>query len=230
MVSRWRRSTAIEIRSAIAAVSFPPCFECHAALPERALRFCFVLLVPLRDLRVQIPAVEIEARLAGEFFDFVHATFSRDTEIQQPHPQPERRYCRCNSEHRPLCPQNATGERNVSPRIALRRCPICAALFGLMLECSTRTLPVWNSTVWFFISCERGGEFRAIDAGIDISGPATSSFSNPSIGPMPATISSAIFRGALRSFLANSKASGRAYSPSSTRGGCSTTNLGRSRS
>jgi len=60
--------------------------------------------------------------------------------------------------------------------------------------------------------------------------PATSSLSKPSIGPMPLMISSAIFRGALRNFFASSKASGMAYSPSSTLGGCSTTILTRSRS
>jgi hypothetical protein len=53
--------------------------------------------------------------------------------------------------------------------------------------------------------------------------PATSNFSNPGTAPIPATISSAIFRGALRSFRASSKAIGSAYSPNSIFGGCSTT-------
>ena len=58
--------------------------------------------------------------------------------------------------------------------------------------------------------------------------PANSNFSNPGTGPIPLTISSAILRGALRSFLASSKASGKAYSPNSTLGGCSITISGRS--
>src|SRR5439155_26497276 len=45
---------------------------------------------------------------------------------------------------------------------------------------------------------------------------------------MPATTSSAILRGGLRRFRASSKASGVAYSPSSTAGGCSMTIFGKS--
>ena len=36
----------------------------------RACRFCFVLRVPLRDAGVEIPAVVVEAGLAGQSFDF----------------------------------------------------------------------------------------------------------------------------------------------------------------
>ena len=58
--------------------------------------------------------------------------------------------------------------------------------------------------------------------------PATSRRSKPSTLPRPATISSAILRGALRRRLASSNESGRAYSPNSTLGGCSMTMVGRS--
>src|SRR5882724_11535993 len=60
--------------------------------------------------------------------------------------------------------------------------------------------------------------------------PATSIFSIPGSALRPSAISSAIFLGALRSFLASSKASVSAYSPSSTFGGCSMETLATSRS
>ncbi len=54
--------------------------------------------------------------------------------------------------------------------MALRRCPICAALLGLMLECSTRILPGGSSTLRLLIGSQSSGcDGGAVDAGVDVS-------------------------------------------------------------
>ena len=68
MVSRWRRSTATEISSAIAAVSVRAVFDGVQSL-QTYLQILFVRLVPLRNSGIKIPAVVIETRLAGESLD-----------------------------------------------------------------------------------------------------------------------------------------------------------------
>ena len=51
MVSRWRRSTAVEIRSAISAVSLPPC-SIACSVSQRGLAgSALSCVVPLRDVR-----------------------------------------------------------------------------------------------------------------------------------------------------------------------------------
>ena len=60
MVSRCRRSTAVEMSSAISASSLPPCsMACNAS--DRDLQPLFVPFIPLRDASVEVPAVVIEA-------------------------------------------------------------------------------------------------------------------------------------------------------------------------
>ena len=110
--------------------------RCGASLQVR-----LVLFVPMRDAGIKIPADIIESRRTRPALRFQRATSSRYAGIPRPRRRPAPRCCRYSSE-RPLpCPQIAAGGRNVSPRMALRRCPICAALLGLILECSTSTLP-----------------------------------------------------------------------------------------
>jgi hypothetical protein len=68
MVSRWRRRArppkSGRRRRGLVAAFFDGVQRCRARL-----QVCFVLLVPLRDAGVEIPAVVIEARLAASCFD-----------------------------------------------------------------------------------------------------------------------------------------------------------------
>ena len=45
---------------------------------------------------------------------------------------------------------------------------MCAALLGLMLECSTSTLPVGTSAAGFFVGGERRGQLGAAYANVDV--------------------------------------------------------------
>ena len=64
IVSRCRRSTAIEIICAISAVSLPPTSSA-CSVSRRACRFALSCLIPLRNLGIQIPAVVVEAPFAS---------------------------------------------------------------------------------------------------------------------------------------------------------------------
>ena len=68
IVSRWRRKTAVEMMSAMAAVSLDGVFDGVQRFQTR-LTILFVGLVPLRNLGIQIPTVVVEARLAGQGFN-----------------------------------------------------------------------------------------------------------------------------------------------------------------
>ena len=57
----------------------------------------------------------------------------------------------------------------MSPRMALRRWPTCAALLGLMLECSTRILPAGMFGPRLFVGDQSGRQFFALEAGVDVS-------------------------------------------------------------
>ena len=87
--------------------------------------------------------------------------------------------------------------------MALRRCPICAALLGLMLECSTRILPGGNLGGRLLVGgkCRRPAR-RGRPSTLRYPGGATCNSAMPSIGPISARIASAIFSGAERSGLA----------------------------
>ena len=71
MVSRWRRRTAVEMRSAISAVSLLPCLE-RVERVEADLLAGGDLIgiggVPLGDAGVEIPAVEVDALIGFEEF------------------------------------------------------------------------------------------------------------------------------------------------------------------
>ena len=71
MVSRWRRRTAVEMRSAISAVSLPPCsMRCSVSRRiclRASLFFGGAFAVPLRGAGVDVPAVVVDAlAFAGE--------------------------------------------------------------------------------------------------------------------------------------------------------------------
>ena len=65
IVSRCRRTMASATRAANSAVSLPPCsMSCSVSLAD--LEPGLVLLVPLGDAGVEVPAVVVEPRLRGE--------------------------------------------------------------------------------------------------------------------------------------------------------------------
>ena len=69
------------------------------------------------------------------------ASCPRGAGSPRPRPPPARRCRRCSSGRRPSWPRWRSTRTNVSPSVALRRWPMCAALLGLMLVCSTITRP-----------------------------------------------------------------------------------------
>ncbi len=68
MVSRWRRRTAVEMSSAISAVSLPPASiavqRVEAQFFSRGLLLVGPFAVPLRSARVEVPAVVVN-RVGG---------------------------------------------------------------------------------------------------------------------------------------------------------------------
>ena len=103
-------------------------------------------------------------------------------------------------------------------------------LVGVNTGVLDQNLACWDIDLRFFVGSESGGKLFALDPRIDVASPGKLQPLKTMDRADAATISSAIFLGGLRNFLASSKASGRAYSPSSTRGGCSITIFGKSRS
>ena len=98
-----------------------------------------VLLVPAADLGVEVPAVEVE-RL-GDRRDLGDRQVLAGRRSRRRRRRPARRCRRCSSAPRPARPRARRQRTRTSPSTALRRWPMCAALFGLMLVCSTITLP-----------------------------------------------------------------------------------------
>ena len=84
-----------------------------------------------------------------------------------------------------------------------------------MLECSTKILPEGNSLAGLLVAATRS-ELARLISHIDIACPGQLKLLESFNRTDTSTISSAILRGALRSFFANSKARGKAYSPNST--------------
>ena len=71
MVSRWRRRTAVEMRSAMSAVSLPPSSRAWSVSRRICLRAASLVGiggVPLRDAGVEVPAVEVDALVGLEEF------------------------------------------------------------------------------------------------------------------------------------------------------------------
>ena len=65
IVSRWQRTMRSAMKAARSAVALPPCsISCSAAV--RILSRALVLLVPLGDAGVEIPAVVVEPRRVGD--------------------------------------------------------------------------------------------------------------------------------------------------------------------
>ena len=77
----------------------------------------------------------------------------------------------------------------VSPSVVLRRWPICAALLGLMLVCSTMIFPPDASDAALFPASRPAPVSRAVEADVDYPPPATSSPAMPSMGPISETSS-----------------------------------------
>ena len=108
----------------------------------------------------------------------------------------------------------------VSPSTAFRKCPICAALLGLIFVCSTIVLPDVEGT-------PAGGRNSA-DARAPRSSrilmyplPATSIDATPGISPTASTRSAAIFFGGCLRERASWNATGTASSPNDACLGCS---------
>ena len=104
-------------------------------------RFGMVLVIG-RGARVEIPAIVIEAhRRVGQHGAHVgRASSVPGNGSPPPRRPPARRCCRCNSALPRGSPRARSMRTKVSPSMALRRCPMCAALLGLMLVCSTMSL------------------------------------------------------------------------------------------
>ena len=114
----------------------------------------------------------------------------------------------------------------VSPSTAFRTCPMCAALFGLMLVCSTMIL--WDSHSWLSAFCSApclnvSQNVARSKYAFKYPPPATSTLAIPLTLGSPFAISCAINRGAFFNRFANSKHTGEAASPISIFGGRSST-------
>ena len=229
MVSRCRLSTAIEIKSAISAVSLFPSSIARSVRGAR-LQVRLVLFIPVRNAGIQIPAYVIETgRAASERFDLSAGLF---LDVQEP-----------NHHVRNLHAGVVDVVLNVHfPARKAQQADKCVAENGVAQVPDVRRLVGIDAGMldqhFAGGNIARSGTSSAASAVANSARltrtlmyppPATSNFSKPGIAPTPATISSAILRGALRSFFASSKAIGSAYSPNSIFGGCSTTMLAISR-
>ncbi len=216
------------MRSAIAAVSLlPSSMACRVC--ARACRFCLIRGVPLGDAGVEIPAVEVEARLGGEGLNFGARFF---LELREAYDY----VCDLHSGvvdvvlHVDVASGGAEEAHEGVAEDGVAQVADVGGFVGIDAGVLDENLARWQFRGPVSdrrrVMTARAARLRRA---LMYPAPATSSFSNPSTAPRPATTSSAILRGALRSFLASSKARGRAYSPSSTFGGCSMTTVASSR-
>jgi len=99
----------------------------------------------------------------------------------------------------------------VSPRMALRRWPMCAALLGLMLVCSTRRNP--DTDIGVIVGGDASGDGDAVEADVEVAGAGDFDGGDARDRAEICVQVSGQFggdgAGALRSFLASSKARGR---------------------
>ena len=140
--ARHRREVAVDDARgdvlASRAVSLPPGLDGvqRLGLQRLALR---VGGVEVADPGVEVPAVVVEA--AGDRRHLGQRLAARGAGSRRRRRPPGRRCRRCSSGRRRRSRGGAAARTNVSPRHALRRWPMWAALFGLMLVCSTMTCP-----------------------------------------------------------------------------------------
>ena len=210
--------------------------------PRRALLRCpqrlaaqrqsrLVFLEKLRDPRIQVPAQVIEPRLPRPAPHLVERTSSPSAEIRPPRPPPARRCCQCSFVLRRAARRGAAAAQALSPSAALRRCPMCAALFGIdvgVLDDRPWARRRWRRA-WAPARARhrRGEKRRALEEEIHV-------VRRPPVPPghagdrrrAPVAISCAICLGARRSRFASSNAIGVATSPMATFGGrCVTTEI-----
>ena len=192
------------------------------------LQVLLVLGVPVRDAGVEVPAVVVETRLASQLLDFgprllldmqkshhhvgnLHAGVV-DVVLNIHFPAGESQQ-----------PHKSVAENGVAQMPDVRR------LVGIDAGVLDQNLARGDFGGRGFSSAIRAAARSSrLSRALMYPAPANSSFSKPAIGPIPLTISSAILRGALRSFLASSKARGNRVLAEFTLGGCSMTILARS--
>ena len=140
IVRRWQWTMAVATISAILA-------ELRHAPSSMSFRVCdaqfqarFVFRETLRDARVQIPAEIIEFRRGGECANF-RERFRFEVQESEDHVGDLHAGVVDVVLHFDAAARRSAGcAPNVSPSTALRRWPMCAALLGLMLVCSTMHL------------------------------------------------------------------------------------------
>jgi hypothetical protein len=147
--SAWSSGAPAQSRRATRCASSatspsPASIACSVA--DSATRSDFLDASPIvrRRARVKVPAVVIE-RTAGSASIVAHIGRLQVLQVLEAHHhvrRPARRCCRCSSAPPRDGRESRSIRTNVSPSVALRRCPICAALLGLILVCSTITFPV----------------------------------------------------------------------------------------
>ena len=195
-----------------------PCLPRFPSASVRAIRAAIYLppgtasrarINPSRNNQISAPPQARAHRLAISF---------RDAEIPAPRPPPARRCCRCSSALRRAGRHVAASVANVSPSTALRRCPMCAALFGIdagvldnrsSVACAPR-----QHTLRVPLPRQPAGRNAARSKNaFKYPPPATSTRAMPAIGFSELAISCASARGGFFSRLASSKQRGEAASP-----------------
>ena len=201
------------------AVSLPPSsIACSVSACSFLLRG--VGGVEVADPRVEVPAVVVErgARPAPRPRP---ASSSRGAGSRPPRPPPARRCRRCSSGRPTSRPRWRSTRTNVSPRTALRRWPMWAALLGLMLVCSTITRPGAGAgpAARPARACSSRATRAARQEEVHVAAAGHLRLAHARRAPPSSAASrSAISRGLRRSVLARSKGAVRARSPSSGRG------------
>ena len=136
----------MEIVSAAAAISFPPA-SIACSVPRRsARRFAFSSGSSPRRTRPRPSrrhpssssrAARCAPPVRGRAWRSAPLTGSPGASARPPHPPPARRYCRCSSARPRAGPPPAACAQKCRPGWRCADGPTCAALFGLMLVCST---------------------------------------------------------------------------------------------
>ena len=230
----WSRGGSSTMRPPPAAprraVSLPPA-SISCSTPACSARRWRVGGVEVAHPRVEVPAVVVEAGLPRESLHLGVAPCPPGAGSPRSRPPPARPCRRCSSGRTTAWPRPRSARTNVSPRMALRRWPMCAALLGLMLVCSTMMRP--------------GGAARrarvaqrAPPAPVPARRGAGTGSRSRHPPPRPCARSgsaasagasfSAMARGLWRSALARSKGAVRARSPMASRGGYWNENAARS--
>ena len=135
---------------------------------EAMLQILLVLGVPLRNARVEIPAVVIEARLGGELF-YVSPRFL--FKINKSHHHVGDLHARVVDVvldiHFPARKAQQADERIAQDGVA--EMPDVRGLVGINAGVLNENLALGNIGLGLFISKERGGHLGALDAGVDVS-------------------------------------------------------------